>query len=122
MNQTVYHQAMMAQLEGITHKRFAADLTAYLNHGYVFSLPDVFVMAKPVPSDMIDNGVLESDDFFKPGECDTWYVHLAAGRLSRLFSLSPFHLEYVCFQRFGSVKIYRFQEIQRKFYHGISKS
>ena len=114
MKQTLYQQAMMAQLEGVDHQRFAADLTAYLNRGYVYSLPDIFVMAKTVPSDLIGNGVLESDDFFEPEESDTWYVHLMSGKLSHLFYLCPFQLEYVCFQRFGSVKLYRFQEIQQK--------
>jgi hypothetical protein len=60
---------------------FTALIAAYLTSGFVYAGEDAFILAQPVG--------------------DTWFVHLAAGNLSRFAHLAPFVLPHVAWHRRG---------------------
>lgn len=75
---------------------FTALLAGYLARGFVYSGDDAFILAMP-----------QNDD--------TWFVHLAAGRLGRFLALAPYRLPFVAWQRRGGgqVRRYRWADAQR---------
>jgi hypothetical protein len=85
-------------------RTFWEDFKLYLRHGCVISLPDVFVMGRPVKtgwsSQMILNPEITTDD------PDCWHVALYAGDLSKAFDYQPFFLPFVSFERRNRLKIY----------------
>lgn len=60
---------------------FTTLLAGYLAQGFVYSGDDAFILAMP--------------------QGDTWFVHLAAGKVSRFQSLAPYPLRKVAWQRGG---------------------
>lgn len=66
---------------------FAAMIGAFLRTGFVYAGDDAFILAQP------QNG-------------DTWWVHLAAGDLTRFLDLAPYPLPWVAWQRKGTGKVH----------------
>lgn len=77
---------------------FRYELEAHLLHGYVYSAPDYFAMARPV-SRSINVGDLEA--VHPREECDAWFIWLAVGDLQKLLKLLPFDLPWVGWHRQG---------------------
>lgn len=68
---------------------FAALVAGYLASGFVYSGDDAFILAMP------------------RGE-DTWFVHLAAGRVSRFQELAPQPRPWIAWHRRGERKLRRY--------------
>jgi hypothetical protein len=62
---------------------FGQDLLYYMQHGYVWSWPDFFMMAKPIERDG------------KRG----WFVQMLVGNLGQLLAVIPCPLDFVAFCR-----------------------
>jgi hypothetical protein len=73
---------------------FAEHLEWYLQHGYVFSTPQLFLMGRPVELSSFHHEKLLQHD---PAHCDCWYVHLFAGDLSSW--TWPYPLPYLAWHR-----------------------
>lgn len=75
---------------------FTALLAGYLARGFVYCGDDAFILAMP-----------QNDD--------TWFVHLAAGRIGRFQELAPYRLPFIAWQRRGDgpVRRYRWNDFAR---------
>lgn len=62
-------------------RTFREDLEAHLLHGYVFSTPDCFLMARPVSSHATAEAISDPWHRFEPHEQDTWLIWIAAGSM-----------------------------------------
>lgn len=82
---------------GATLEQWAAAVRGYLLHGYVFSTPDCFLMARPVRHDADFEDILDPAHIFENPDC--WFVHTAAGVLDACFLHLPYWLPLVAFQR-----------------------
>lgn len=60
---------------------FTALVAGYLARGFVYSGDDAFILAMP--------------------QGETWYVHLAAGKVGRFQELAPFQLPWIAWERKG---------------------
>ncbi len=60
-------------------------LRDYLQGGFVFSTPDFFIMGR------------QQDE-------KTWYVHSMAGDMQKAWSILPWHLPFIAFERVRSGK------------------
>ena len=70
-------------------KDFESLMGFYLTHGVVYSDDKVFVMAIMHNKDaLLKNKKKELDNL------NCWYVHYAAGDISRLFEIAPYELEW----------------------------
>jgi hypothetical protein len=91
--------------------------TAVAAGGYVYSTPDLFIIAFPVYFDEYGR-MVHSDD-----EGDTWFVHLAAlsgevraasshkrptEAMKRFLNLAPYALPFVAWHRHGKPKVHRY--------------
>ena len=67
-------------------------------HGFVFSTPDFFVMGRPINKGYCErNGVplyAATGD-----EADTWYLHSFAGDMAKSWSILPYPLPYIAWER-----------------------
>lgn len=85
-------------------------LTWFFHHGSVVSLPDGFLLARPIRHDAPAERHLVLSPLQSTERADCWNVWLACGNLRRLLNCSALHpLPWVSFVRRGgmSVRIYR---------------
>lgn len=70
------------------HFPFEADLEACLLYGYVYSGPDLFVMARPVDAraHYVNIANPEYNEFT---EVNAWWIHCMAGELRRVWEIMP---------------------------------
>lgn len=102
-----YQQAM-------THfgDEFSNVMQWYLEWGYVYIGPDLFLLACAHDKDHLIN-VKKSVDI-----CDCWCIQYAYGNIKRIFEVCPFEKEWVVFKRLGSDKyrVYNFKKMKRRIY------
>jgi len=89
---------------------FWDSLSEYLEHGWVYSGEDCFVMAKTGTMEEIIGRNLNKD---VDKRC--WFVFVYAGKLKRVLELIPFRLDCVVFRRYdGPDKIYSMEKLINK--------
>lgn len=93
-------------------RSFRDDLEIHLLHGFVFSRPDFFVMGRPVirsaPRELIVNPLHR----FPSSECDTWHVYLMAGNLAPAYSIMPWPLPWLSFERKNVLRFWPMSKMQ----------
>jgi hypothetical protein len=65
-------------------------------HGFVFITPDFFIMGRPANKQLLEQGV-RSVQF--DAEPDCWLVVFACGELSKAWSILPYYLPWIAFER-----------------------
>lgn len=85
----------------------------YLTNGIVYSDDRVFVMAI-----MHNKEALLKKEKKELDKLDSWYVHYAAGDISRLFEIAPYEMEWAIFERGEDkpLKCYNLNRIRRLIY------
>ena len=75
-------------------QNFEEQLGWYLGRGVVISLPDRFIMAKPINAS-------RGDDEWDVRDADAWYVHVAVGAncLGWFMRQAPFRLPLLAWRR-----------------------
>jgi len=90
-------------------RTFAEDLTAHMQHGYVFSTPEYLLMIRPVWSKATQQHINDVWMVFPPHLCNAWYVYAFAlrddqglhGLVKNLLTHMPFYLPLVAWERSG---------------------
>jgi len=93
----------------------------YTNGRYVYSDPDIFVMAYPHVLDIL----LERNLNKTLDEIDVWVIHFFAGDMKRLFEIAPFELKWVAFERNEHrFRVYETEKLKRRIHYDrrITKS
>lgn len=82
----------------------------YLNNGVVYSDDVVFVMARLHNKNQLIKNIKNKLD-----KLDSWYVHYAAGNISRLFEIAPYEMKWAIFERGEDkpLKCYNLDRIRR---------
>lgn len=104
------HEAMSVYQKEPCVRTFQEDLWLHLEFGFVFSTPAFFIMGRPVDKDAPHGLILDPSYQFKREECDCWHVYLAAGDLGRAWSILPWPLGWMSFERKNEL---RFVETER---------
>jgi hypothetical protein len=112
-----YQEAIKVYLKEYSTRFFREDLEAHLQNpeAYVFSTPEVFCMGRPVriAPDSIDM-VLDPHVRFTREEANCWHVYLYAGKANLAFTLVPYPLEYVSFERNNNLRVYKYEVIRSR--------
>jgi hypothetical protein len=93
-------------------RTFEADLTWHLENGFVFSRPDFFVMGRPV-NRHASPALIVGQYRFPSVVADCWHVYLMAGNVARAWSMLPWELEWVSFERGNVLRFHRLASIRR---------
>ena len=71
-------------------------------NAFCYSTPDFFIMGRPaVKQSLLNIGPTFAAERFP----DTWYIHVAAGNLSKAWSILPYSLPWIAFERWRGGKL-----------------
>ena len=83
---------------------FQEVLASHLLYGYVYALPDSFILARPVESDAPEDQILDPNrDFKNP---DAWFIYAASGSLQSFLDVEPFELPLFGWQKRNKVRFW----------------
>lgn len=92
-------------------RTFEEDLRLHLKFSYVHSTPEYFIMGRPVTMDAAYSDI--TDPIVQFSEPDAWWVYLASGDLKSFFTIKPFDLPYVGWERDNKARFYRADKVSR---------
>lgn len=72
---------------------------AHKCNGFLFSTPDFYVMGRPVMKYSPVERILDVTHRFDTEMCDSWYVFQMAGDVRKAWSILPWELPWICWQR-----------------------
>lgn len=84
----------------------------HLQAGVVLSTPDCFVMGRPVNSKAGDWRITESMQLWPRDKQDCWYIFAMCGDMAKAFSMLPYELPLIAFQRKAQKEL-RFYQLPR---------
>lgn len=114
MNPTPYD--ILAQLYERKGLDFSHYVALHLRHGFVFSTPDFFIMGRAVCRSWPDDQVTDPTQTAPRIAADAWYIHAMAGDTGKAWSILPWPLGFVGFERFDSVLRWVPTEVIRRFH------
>lgn len=100
--------------------KFDEIIAWYMLNGYVYSSPEVFVMA----CEHSKEALIEDREIKKLDKLDSWYIQYVAGEVKKIFDVCPFEKEWVIFERWGKSKrkVIQFSRIKQRFTNGRTKN
>ncbi len=111
MTSTPFKQAMEIYSREFCKRTFLEDFTLHLTHGYVISLPDRFLMGRPVRKDATYEQLIDITHRFN--EPDAWFVWAAAGcHPYHLLKSLPFNLQFIGWERRNRPRFYKLIDLQ----------
>lgn len=94
-------------------RTFREDLEAHLLSGYVFSTPELFLMARGVRHDAPRGWIVNPWHVFPDAEQDGWLVYLAAGRVNSFFTFMPRPMKFIGWERGNVLRFFPAKQVQR---------
>lgn len=94
-------------------RSFREDLEAHLMHGFVYSTPSAFVMARMVSRDWPACDIINpwKNDLTCPPDC--LHIYLAAGDIQEFWTFPHPHAVWVSFERRNILRFHPYERIQR---------
>jgi len=108
-----YEQARAVYAREPSVRTFEEDLALHLEFGFVFSTPAFFIMGRPVRKDAPHGLILDPTYTFACRERDCWHVYCAAGDLGAAWSILPWSLPWLSFERKNELHFQRADRIRR---------
>lgn len=91
-----FDRAHRVYLEHPQQETFSQYLIWHYRNGFVFCTPDFFIMGRPqVKATLEDIG----PTFTNERHPDTWFLHCMSGDMRKVWSIMPYYLPYIAFQR-----------------------
>lgn len=118
MSLTPFEEAREVYAKEPSAHSFEDDLLWHLQNGYVISRPDLFIMGRHVDS-KAPSGQIVGRWLFHPDRCDAWHIALFAGEIGPAFSLMPWKLPLLAFERKNELRFVPLESIQRLSASGI---
>lgn len=92
----------------------------HIRHGFVFSTPEFFIMGREVPKMVIEaTQQVELRTFPRAlWSPDTWYIHAMAGDMKKAWSILPYPLPWIAFERIrGGARELTILPFQKIYHH-----
>lgn len=114
-------QLIRALYDADSPRTFAEDMEAHLLNGYVFSTPEIMLMARAVDSTADPNDINDPWHKFPRETADAWYIYAfaytgtrltAQGLVKKLLRYMPYALPLACWGRKRDSRI-RFYSITK---------
>jgi hypothetical protein len=105
-------QAMAVYQKEACARTFDEDLHLHLEHGFVFSTPEFFIMGRPVKSTEEPKYIVNPVIYFTD-DCDCWHIYLMAGDCSKAWDIMPYPLPLFSFERRNELRFYPMERIRR---------
>lgn len=88
----------------------------HLRCGFVFSTPEFFIMGRPVCRQWKKEDVFDPETAAPKSLADGWMIHAMAGDTGKAWSILPWPLGWIGFQRFDNVLRWVPTEVIRRFH------
>jgi hypothetical protein len=105
-------QAMAVYQKEACARTFDEDLRLHLEHGFVFSTPEFFIMGRPVDSKASPRLIVDPTVRFL-SDRDCWHIYLMAGNCYRAWDIMPWPLPLFSFERRNELRFYPMERIRR---------
>lgn len=96
---TPYEKIEARYLEHPQEEPFVNYVAHYARHGFVFARPDFFAMGRPVVRSASPEKIKDPMNLFPSEDCDCWFIHAAAGNMSRMWQIVPWPLGWFAWTR-----------------------
>lgn len=113
-NTVPFLKAKKAYLIYATETEFYKDLAEHSSQGQIYFSEDYFLIAKKIRKGAKISEIMNPFHEFSDPDC--WMVYLYSGNIRIPFEVADVPLPWVCFERRGSLKYYRFETIFSKSY------
>lgn len=110
---TSYEKALQVMKREHQGHSFDYALTWHLLNGFVFSRPDFFVMGRPVIKWAAPELIVDPSHRFPSGQCDCWHIYLLAGLHEKAWSVMPWELPWLSWERGNDLRFYEVERIKR---------
>ena len=110
-----YRQARAIYDREPCRRTFNEDLELHLMNGLVFSTSEFFLMGRAVPRGASPADIVDPAVVFAPSLCDCWQVHVLAGDGKAAWSILPYPMQWMGFERNNRLKFYPMADMQRIF-------
>lgn len=97
---------------------FEHDLLAHMQHGYVFSTPESFIMGRPVMRSASPVELFDIEFKFPRSVHDAWFVWTFSGDIAHALRFLPYRLPWVIFQRKNDLRTYPMERFESFLYNG----
>jgi hypothetical protein len=113
---TPFDLAVQKYLDFPQEMPFEFYLNWHFKNGFVFSTPEFFIMGRALGRKWITDHGITLHQLKKP-LADTWYIHFFSGDMNKAWSILPWYLPWIAFERVRSGKreltILPFEQIKR---------
>lgn len=99
--------------------KFDEIVAWYMLNGYVYSSPEVFIMA----CEHSKEALMANREINNLDKLNSWYIQYIAGDISRVFDICPHPKEWIVFERWGKGKrkAVKFDRIQQRICYGRTR-
>lgn len=95
-------------------RTFREDLDAHLQHGYIFSTRESFIMGRAIDKDAEHALISDPWHAFAREQQNCWLIYLVAGRVNSLFKYEPYRLPFVAWARNNqTLRVHPFERIKQ---------
>ncbi|MDZ4287835.1 MAG: hypothetical protein U0984_07745 [Prosthecobacter sp.] len=116
MPSTRHSPSALARQWCLAHPEWGAfedTVATYLRHGFVWSSPRSFVLARAIAADWWQDHDRLTDHTLSHPQGDCWFLWLAAGDMREFFEVCPQPKPFVCFCRRGLPRLWRYDRINQ---------
>ncbi len=107
---------ILRQLYARKGLNFDAYARVHIDRGFFFSTPEYCVMGRPVCRQWTKEEVFDPTSVAPRAIADAWFCHAMAGDISHVWSILPWPLGWIGFQRFDNVLRWVPTEVIRRFH------
>ncbi len=84
---------------------FSFYVVWHMIHGFVFSAPDFFIMGRAINKAYAERNGLELVPHEEAPMADTWYLHAFSGDMAKAWSILPYPLPYIAWERMRAKRL-----------------
>lgn len=96
-NRVSIHQVAEDYGRLVPGRNFPQDLILHLDHWYVVSTPEIFVMGRPISRNATHEQL--ADLLYRFDDSDTWFIWYAQGSMGAVIAAMPYWLPFVGWYR-----------------------
>ena len=127
-SESAIFQALRVYQKEYSYRTMFEDLKLYsVNDGVIHITRDSMIIARPVHIDPLwqymrkplpkndqTQAIADPLTTYDKSTWNCWHIGLWVGNLSKLFTLSPFELPYVSFQKRNGLKVYTIAQMKER--------
>ena len=111
---SAFHKASLIYQREYCPRTLDQDIALHAKNptGCIIKLPELLVLARPVERNAPPDMIVNPEFCFPAGLCNCWHIYLMVGSCWSAWSLLPFELEWMSFERRNVLKVVPFRRMK----------